>query len=79
MKNCPHESNTGGDENGGYNRRAPLLRIGTLLRKLMSEGKPVPAEFSKPKAAVILSQCYDRVEDKAEVKLHKFAAEETKE
>ena len=49
MKTCPHESKAVIDENGKYKGGARLLLSGTLLRKLMSEGKPVPAEFSKPK------------------------------
>jgi sulfate adenylyltransferase len=38
----------------------------------MSEGKPVPAEFSKPEVIAILKQYYDTLEEeeKVEVKLH---------
>jgi sulfate adenylyltransferase len=39
----------------------------------MSEGKPVPAEFSKPEVIAILKQYYDELEHKVEVKLHSFA------
>jgi sulfate adenylyltransferase len=70
MKTCPHESKAVIDENGNYKGGARLLLSGTLLRKLMSEGKPVPAEFSKPEVITILKQYYDKLEEKVEVKLH---------
>jgi sulfate adenylyltransferase len=70
MKTCPHESKAVIDESGNYKGGARLLLSGTLLRKLMSEGKPVPAEFSKPEVITILQQYYDTVEEKVEVKLH---------
>jgi sulfate adenylyltransferase len=46
---------------------------GTLLRKLMSEGKPVPAEFSKPEVIAVLNEYYNKLENKVEVKLHSKA------
>jgi sulfate adenylyltransferase len=60
------------DDNGNYQGGARLLLSGSLLRKLMSEGKPVPAEFSKPEVIAVLKQYYDTLEeeDKVEVKLH---------
>ncbi len=70
MKTCPHESKAVIDENGNYKGGARLLLSGTLLRKLMSEGKPVPAEFSKPEVIAILKQYYDTLENKVEVELH---------
>jgi sulfate adenylyltransferase len=70
MKTCPHESKAVIDENGNYKGGARLLLSGTLLRKLMSEGKPVPAEFSKPEVIAVLKQYYDRLEEKVEVQLH---------
>jgi len=70
MKTCPHESKAVIDENGNYKGGARLLLSGTLLRKLMSEGKPVPAEFSRPEVIAILKQYYDTLEEKVEVKLH---------
>ncbi len=73
MKTCPHESKAVIDENGNYKGGARLLLSGTLLRKLMSEGKPVPAEFSKPEVIAILKEYYDKLEEKVEVKLHQFA------
>jgi len=70
MKTCPHESKAVIDENGQYQGGARLLLSGTLLRKLMSEGKPVPPEFSKPEVIAILKEYYDNLEEKVEVKLH---------
>lgn len=78
MKTCPHESTAMIDDNGSYKGGARLLLSGTLLRKLMSEGKPVPAEFSKPEVIAILKQYYETLqeEDKVEVKLHGAATGE---
>ena len=73
MKTCPHSSKAVIDENGNYKGGARLLLSGTMLRKLMSEGKPVPAEFSKPEVIAVLKEYYDGLEEKVEVKLHKFA------
>ncbi len=70
MKTCPHESKAVIDENGKYQGGARLLLSGTLLRKLMSEGKPVPAEFSRPEVIAILKEYYDSLEEKVEVALH---------
>jgi len=70
MKTCPHDSKAVIDENGNYQGGARLLLSGTLLRKLMSEGKPVPKEFSKPEVIAILKEYYDKLEEKVEVKLH---------
>ncbi|HTX72194.1 MAG TPA: sulfate adenylyltransferase [Rectinemataceae bacterium] len=70
MKTCPHESKAVIDDDGNYKGGARLLLSGTLLRKLMSEGKPVPAEFSKPEVIAILKEYYDSLEEKVEVKLH---------
>jgi sulfate adenylyltransferase len=70
MKTCPHSSKAVIDEAGNYKGGARLLLSGTLLRKLMSEGKPVPAEFSKPEVIAILKEYYDGLEEKVEVKLH---------
>jgi sulfate adenylyltransferase len=78
MKTCPHESKAVIDDNGAYKGGARLLLSGTLLRKLMSEGKPVPSEFSRPEVIAILKQYYDTLEEKVEVKLHGFATGETK-
>jgi sulfate adenylyltransferase len=73
MKTCPHESKAVIDDNGQYKGGARLLLSGTLLRKLMSEGKPVPAEFSRPEVIAILNEYYNSLEEKVEVKLHGHA------
>ncbi len=78
MKTCPHESKAVIDENGAYKGGARLLLSGTLLRKLMSEGKPVPPEFSKPEVIAILKEYYDSLEQKVEVKLHGHATGEAR-
>jgi sulfate adenylyltransferase len=70
MKTCPHESQAKVDDDGRYQGGARLMLSGTLLRKLMSEGKPVPAEFSKPEVIAVLKEYYDSLEEKTEVKLH---------
>src|SRR5579862_2247799 len=70
MKTCPHSSKAIIDDEGNYRGGARLLLSGTMLRKLMSEGKHVPAEFSKPEVIAILKEYYDNVEEKVEVKLH---------
>lgn len=70
MKTCPHESKAVIDENGKYKGGARLLLSGTLLRKLMSEGKPVPSEFSKPEVIDVLNDYYSHLEEKVEVHLH---------
>ncbi len=78
MKTCPHQSKAVIDENGNYKGGARLLLSGTMLRKLMSEGKPVPPEFSKPEVIAILKEYYDSLEEKVEVKLHGFATGDAK-
>ncbi len=78
MKTCPHDSKAVIDDNGQYKGGARLLLSGTLLRKLMSEGKPVPAEFSKPEVIAVLKEYYDTLEEKVEVKLHGAATGDVK-
>jgi len=78
MKTSPHESKAVIDENGAYKGGARLLLSGTMLRKLMSEGKPVPSEFSKPEVIAVLKEYYDSLEQKVEVKLHGFATGDAK-
>jgi hypothetical protein len=59
-----------GVRQGMVGEQVRLLLSGSLLRKLTSEGKPVPAEFSKPEVIAILKPYYDTLEEKVEVKLH---------
>jgi sulfate adenylyltransferase len=49
-----------------------------MLRKLMSEGKPVPKEFSKPEVVAILKEYYDNLDKKVEIKLHGAATGDVK-
>ena len=46
-----------------------LLVSGTKLRKWLSEGSPVPPEFSRPEVLEILRAYYAGLEEKVEVKL----------
>lgn len=64
MRTCPH----GGDDR--------LLLSGTKLRKALSEGEDVPAEFSRPEVLEILRTYYAGIadEDKVEVKLSGHSA-----
>ncbi len=78
MKTCPHESKAVITEDGEYKGGSRLLLSGTMLRKLMSEGKPVPKEFSKPEVITILKEYYDKLEEKVEVKLHGAATGDAK-
>jgi len=68
MKTCPH---------GKEDR---LLLSGTMLRKALSEGGEVPAEFSRPEVLEILRGYYASLkdEDKVEVKLHGAATGDVK-
>jgi sulfate adenylyltransferase len=76
MKTCPHESKATIDENGKYQGGSRLLLSGTMLRKLMSEGKEVPKEFSKPEVIQVLKDYYDSLEEKVDIKLHGHATGE---
>ncbi len=78
MKTCPHEKKAEIDDNGQYKGGSRLLLSGTMLRKLMSEGKPVPKEFSKPEVISVLKAYYDSLEEKVEVKLHGAATGDVK-
>jgi len=58
MRTCPH---------GKEDR---LLLSGTMLRKTLSEGGEVPADFSRPEVLKILQAYYAGLEEKVEIKLH---------
>ncbi len=66
MKTCPH---------GKEDR---LFLSGTALRKALSEGQDVPAEFSRPEVLAILREYYAGLSDEenVEVKLHSKATGE---
>jgi sulfate adenylyltransferase len=56
-RTCPHDD-------------ADRLQVsGTQLRKWLSEGAPVPAEFSRPEVLEVLREYYAGLTDKAEAKL----------
>ncbi len=56
-RTCPHED------------RDRLLVSGTKLRKWLSEGSPVPPEFSRPEVLEILRAYYAGLDEKVEIKL----------
>lgn len=58
MRTCPH---------GKEDR---LLLSGTMLRKMLSEGGEVPADFSRPEVLTILKEYYAGLTEKVEIKLH---------
>jgi sulfate adenylyltransferase len=70
MKTSPNEDKAVLDEDGNYVSGARLLLSGTMLRKMLPEGKPVPKEFSKPEVVAILREYYASLDQKVEVKLH---------
>jgi len=78
MKTSPNEDKAVLDEDGNYVSGARLLLSGTMLRKMLSEGKPVPAEFSKPEVVEILREYYAGLDEKVEVKLHGAATGDVK-
>lgn len=68
MKTCPHP------------KEDRLFLSGTALRKGLSEGGDIPAEFSRPEVLAILRDYYASIkdEDKVEVKLHGHATGDAK-
>jgi sulfate adenylyltransferase len=46
---------------------------GTMLRKTLSEGGEMVEHFSRPEVLVLLTEYYARLEEKVEIKLHKYA------
>jgi sulfate adenylyltransferase len=63
-RTCPHDE------------KDRLLLSGTKLRKMLSEGVDVPAEFSRPEVLAILSEYYQSLQEheKVEVKLSGHSA-----
>ncbi len=66
MRTCPH----GKDDR--------LLLSGTMVRKTLSEGGELPAEFSRPEVVKILQDYYQNLDEKVEVKLHGAATGDVK-
>ncbi|MBI5183170.1 MAG: sulfate adenylyltransferase [Nitrospinae bacterium] len=61
MKTCPH----GKDDR--------LILSGTMLRKMLSEGQDVSEHFSRPEVLAVLRDYYSKLDQKVEVKLHRYA------
>ena len=66
MKTCPHP------------KEDRLFLSGTALRKSLSEGGDIPAEFSRPEVLEILRKYYSTLVEKVEVKLHQAATGDVK-
>ena len=66
MKTCPHK------------KEDRLFLSGTALRKALSEGGDVPAEFSRPEVLAILREYYGNLKEKVEIKMHGFATGDAK-
>jgi sulfate adenylyltransferase len=66
MRTCPH---------GKADR---LLLSGTMVRKTLSEGGDLPAEFSRPEVVKILQNYYQNLDEKVEIKLHGAATGDVK-
>jgi sulfate adenylyltransferase len=60
-RSCPHE------------KEDRVVVSGTMLRKTLSEGGEVPDHFSRPEVLAILKGYYATLEEKVEIKLHKYA------
>ena len=60
-RTCPH----------GKEHRVAVS--GTMLRKTLSEGGELVEHFSRPEVLVLLTEYYARLEDKVEIKAHKYA------
>ena len=65
LKTCPHSSED------------RLAVSGTGLRKMLSEGKMPPREFSRPEVLEILTEYYRSLEEKVDIRLHRFAEGKT--
>ena len=61
-RTCPHDE------------KDRLLLSGTKLRKMLSEGGDVPAEFSRPEVLAVLREYYANLTEKVEVKLSGHSA-----
>lgn len=61
MRTCPH----GKDDR--------VLLSGTMLRKMLSEGKELPDHFGRDEVVAILREYYEGLTEKVEIKTHKAA------
>ncbi len=64
MRTCPH----GKDDR--------VLLSGTMLRKMLSEGKELPDHFGRDEVVAILREYYEGLTEKVEIKTHKAATGE---
>ena len=60
-RTCPH------------GRDSRQIVSGTMLRKLLSEGGEPPPHFSRPEVLAILREYYAGLEEKSDVRLHRYA------
>ncbi len=61
LRTCPH---------GKEDR---VLLSGTILRKMLSEGKELPGHFGRDEVVAILREYYEGLTEKVEIKTHKAA------
>ncbi len=66
MKTCPHP------------KEDRLFLSGTALRKGLSEGGDIPAEFSRAEVLAVLKEYYSTLAEKVEVKMHGHATGDAK-
>jgi len=66
MKTCPHQ------------KEDRLMLSGTALRKGLSEGGDIPAEFSRAEVLALLRDYYAKLEQKVEIKMHGHATGDAK-
>ena len=66
MKTCPHP------------KEDRLFLSGTALRKALSEGGDIPAEFSRSEVLAVLKEYYSTLAEKVEVKMHGHATGDAK-
>ena len=60
-KTCPHD------------KEERVVVSGTMLRKALSEGKAVPDHFTRPEVLEVLQAYYQGLDEKVDIKLHKYA------
>ena len=61
LRTCPHS------------KEDRVLLSGTMLRKMLSEGQPLPDHFGRDEVVAILRDYYENLEEKVEIKTHTAA------